>query len=224
VTWLGQPDLPAERLWLWQIGFPPVRAIALLLAPIRVEGREDLPARGPYILVSNHISWYDPPAIEFALGLAIRYMAKAEVFKTPLIGGILHGIGNFPVRRGEADRGALETALRVLAAGQPLGFFPEGTRSRDGTLRRAKPGIGFLARRSGATLVPLAISGTPRAGFPVLPRGRIVLRVGKPFQLADLGANRDDQAVADGIMRRVAALLPSHMRGVYAEDPPLHLT
>ena len=59
----GRPDLPSERLWLWRIGFPPVRALALLLAPIRVEGRENLPARGPYILVSNHISWYDPPGI-----------------------------------------------------------------------------------------------------------------------------------------------------------------
>jgi 1-acyl-sn-glycerol-3-phosphate acyltransferase len=216
MTWIGQPDLPPERLWLWQIGFPPVRAIALLLAPISVEGRENLPARGAYILVSNHISWYDPPAIEFALGLPIRYMAKAEVFKKPVIGGILHGIGNFPVRRGEADRGALETALRVLKAGQTLGFFPEGTRSRDGALRRAKPGIAFLARRSGAPLVPVAISGTPKAGFPVIPRGRIVLRVGAPFQLADLGVEGDDKALADAIMRRVAALVPPAMRGVYA--------
>ena len=215
MTWLGRPDAPTERLWLWRIGFPPVRLVALLLAPIRVEGPGNVPARGSYILVSNHISWYDPPAIEFALGLPIRYMAKAEVFETPVVGGILRGIGNFPVRRGEADRGALETALRVLAAGQPLGFFPEGTRSRDGALRRAKPGIAFLARRSGASLVPLAISGTPRAGFPVIPRGRIVLRVGAPFHLADLAVEGDDQAVTDAIMRRVAALLPAEMRGIY---------
>jgi 1-acyl-sn-glycerol-3-phosphate acyltransferase len=217
MTWLGRPDLPAERLWVWRIGFPPVRAVALLLAPIRVEGAANLPTRGPYILVSNHISWYDPPAIEFALGVPIRYMAKIEVFRTPIVGGILHAIGNFPVRRGEADRGALETALRVLAAGQPLGFFPEGTRSRDGALRRAKPGIAFLARRSGAPLVPLAITGTPQAGFPVIPRGRIVVRVGPPFHLADLGTQGDEQAVADGIMRRVATLLPIEMRGVYAQ-------
>ncbi len=216
MTWIGRPDLPSERLWVWQIGFPPVRALALLLAPIRVEGRENVPARGPFILVSNHISWYDPPAIEFALGLPIRYMAKVELFRVPLIGGILYAIGNFPVRRGEADRGALETALRVLAAGQPLGFFPEGTRSRDGGLRRAKPGVAFLARRSGAPLVPLAIRGTPRAGFPVLPRGRIVVRVGEPFGLADLGAVGDDQEVAHAIMRRVASLLPYEMRGAYA--------
>ena len=220
MTWLGRPETPSERLWVWRIGFPPVRAVAQLLAPIRVEGMSNLPARGAYILVSNHISWYDPPAIEFALGIPIRYMAKIEVFRMPLFGGLLRAIGNFPVRRGEADRGALDTALRVLAAGQPLGFFPEGTRSRTGALRRAKPGIAFLAKRSGAPLVPLAISGTPQAGFPVIPRGKMLVRVGTPFQLPELGASGDDQAVADAIMGRVAALLPSHMRGVYGEGRP----
>ena len=215
MTLFGRPDTPSERLWLWRIGFPPVRAVALALGPIRVEGRENLPEQGPYILVSNHISWYDPPALEFALGLPIRYMAKVELFRVPLIGGILRAIGNFPVRRGEADRGAIDTALRVLAAGQILGFFPEGTRSRTGALRRAKPGVAFLARRSGAPLVPLAISGTPQAGFPVIPRGKMLVRIGEPFRVADLSTIGDDQAVADAIMARVAKLLPSHMRGVH---------
>ena len=215
MSWIGQPDWPRERLWLWRIGFPPVRAIAGLLAPITVEGREHLPPRGSYLIVANHISWYDPPAIEFALGIPIRYMAKREVFAVPIIGGILRGIGNFPVRRGEADRGALEMALRVLAAGQPVGFFPEGTRSRDGSLRRAKAGIAFLARHSGAPIVPVAIRGTPKAGFPVLPRADIMVRIGRPFGLADLGVTGDDQANADAIMRRVAELLPEPMRGVY---------
>ncbi len=166
--------------------------------------------------MANHISWYDPPAIELALGIPIRYMAKRELFRVPLIGGVLRGIGCFPVRRGEADRGALETALRVLEAGQPLGFFPEGTRSRAGTLRRAKPGIGFLARRSKAPLVPVAVTGTPRAGFPVVPRGRVAVRIGRPFLVADLGTSGDDQEIADAIMRRVAAMLPPEMRGAYA--------
>ena len=194
-----------------------MRLIALAVAPIHVEGLANLPRAGGYIVVANHISWYDPPAIEFALNVPLRYMAKKEVFGVPLIGGILRGIGNFPVRRGESDRGALETALRVLAAGQPLGYFPEGTRSRSGAMQRAKPGIGFLARRSGAPLVPVAISGTPQAGFPVWPRGRIDVRVGAPFSVAELGGDRDDQALADAIVARVAALLPPHMRGLH--DP-----
>ncbi len=216
MRWIGRPEWPRERLWLWRIGFPPVRAIATGLLPIRVEGLEHLPASGAYILVGNHISWLDPPMIEFALGVPIRYMAKQELFAVPVIGFVLRAIGNFPVRRGESDRRALGTALRVLEAGQPLGFFPEGTRSRDGVLHRARPGIAFLARRSGAPLVPFGVSGTPEARLRMPPRTDIVVRVGPPFTVADLdGRGLDDQALADGIMARVAALLPSRMRGDY---------
>lgn len=217
MSWLGAPERPRDRLWLWRAGFPLVRAVASALVPMRVEGREHLPASGGYILTANHIAGYDPPAIEFALGVPIRYMSKQELFAVPLVGGTLRAIGNFPVRRGESDRHALETALRVLAAGEPLGFFPEGTRSTDGKLRRAKPGVAYLARRSGALVVPVAVMGTPRAGLRVPPRHDIVIRLGEPFTAADLGAGaRDDQALADAIMRRVARLLPPEMRGAYA--------
>ncbi len=218
MSWIARPETPRDRLWVWNIGFPPVRAVATALVPIRVEGREHLPATGPYILVSNHISMYDPFAIEFALGVPIRYMAKRELFVVPVLGFILRAIGNFPVRRGESDRRALETALRVLQAGQPLGFFPEGTRSKDGSLRRGKPGIGFLARRSGASMVPVAVTGTPQAGVRIPPRGDIVVRVGPPFTLADLdGRALDDQALADAIMERIAEMLPPRMRGAYGQ-------
>lgn len=221
MSWIARPDSPRDRLWLWRLGFPPVRAVATALFPIRLEGRENVPARGAYILASNHISWLDPPIIEFALGAPIRYMAKRELFAVPLLGFVLLAIGNFPVRRGESDRRALDTALRVLRAGEPLGFFPEGTRSKDGVLRRAKPGIAFLARRSGVPLVPVAVTGTPQARLRLPPGADITVRVGAPFTLEDLdGRTMDDQAVADAVMRRVAALLPSHMRGVYASSDP----
>ena len=220
MRWIARPETPRKDLWLWNVGFPPVRAFVTALVPIRVECLQNLPARGPYIVAANHISWYDPPAIEFALAVPIRYMAKRELFAVPLIGFVLRASGNFPVRRGESDRRALETALRVLEAGEPLGFFPEGTRSKDGRLRRAKPGIAFLARRSGAPVVPVAVRGTPQAGLRVPPRTDIVVRVGPPCTLAELdGRALDDQAVADRIMERVATLLPSHMRGMYSSDP-----
>lgn len=218
MSWIGEPHWPRERLWLWRLGFPAVCAVATTLVPIRVEGREHLPARGGYILASNHISWYDPPAIEFGLRLPVRYMAKREVFAWPIVGGIVRGIGCFPIRRGEADRRALETALAVVEAGQPLGFFPEGTRSKDGALRRARPGIGFLARRSGAPIVPLAVTGTRDVGFKVPLRTDVVIRIGGPFRARDVpGVERmDDQELADAVMRRVAELLPAEMRGPYA--------
>jgi len=211
------PVLPQERLWLWRAGFPIVRAFAALLAPWRIEGAERVPRSGPFIVVANHVNWKDPPWIEFALGRAIRYMAKRELFAVPVLGFTLRGIGCFPVRRGAADRAALAQALAVLAAGQPLGFFPEGHRSESGRMIRAHTGISFLAQRSGAPIVPVAVMGTRDSRIGRFWRRDILLRVGDPFQVRDLDADAEDaQSMADAIMRRVAALLPASLRGVYA--------
>jgi 1-acyl-sn-glycerol-3-phosphate acyltransferase len=143
-------------------------------------------------------------------------MGKRELFETPVIGFLLRGIGAFPVRRGEADRGALQTALAVVAAGQPLGFFPEGHRSESGQLIRGRAGVAYVALHTGAPIIPLAVSGTRRARLGAFWSRDILFRVGAPFRAADLGAKTDDQqAIADAIMRRVAALLPPEQRGVY---------
>ena len=212
------PEWPVERLWLWQLLFPPIRTIVLALVHIRVEGRENLPKSGPYIIVSNHINWKDPPLISIALGLSVRYMAKIQAFRYPLLGYIVRATGAFPVRRGEGDRRALVTALRVLAGGQILGFFPEGHRSENGALLRGKPGVGFIASRvPDAPLVPIAMIGTKRSLVGLIFGGHAVLRVGRPFRLADLTEEerRDEQAVTDAVMRRIASQLPDEMRGAY---------
>ena len=185
------------------------------LAPWRLEGGGNVPRTGGYILVSNHINWKDPPWIEFALSRAIRYMGKRELFEVPVVGYVLRAIGAFPVRRGEADRGALQMALAVVKAGQPLGFFPEGHRSESGQLIRARPGVAYVAQASNAPIVPLAVTGTRGAKLGAFWRRDIVLRVGTPFRASELGIANDPQALADAIMRRVAALLPPEQRGVY---------
>ena len=202
---------------MWQALFPPVRAVGLALYPMTLENGERIPARGAYIVVANHVNWKDPPAIELTFRVAIRFMAKQEAFEMFFLGGLLRGIGCFPVRRGEADRRAMVTCLQVLRVGNPLGFFPEGTRSRDRTLHRAQPGIAFLARKSGAPILPVGVIGTPEAR---LRRSDIRVRVGEPFQLNDLGlqTSATEQEVADAIMRKVAALLPPEMRGEYANE------
>ncbi|TMC44025.1 MAG: 1-acyl-sn-glycerol-3-phosphate acyltransferase, partial [Chloroflexi bacterium] len=129
---------------------------------------------------------------------------------------LLRAIGAFPVRRGEADRGALRMALNVIAAGQPLGSFAEGHRSESGQLIRGHPGVAYVAQHSGAALVPLAVIGTKRARLGAFWRRDILIRVGEPFRAADLAVNaHDPQAVTDAIMRRVAVLMPEEQRGVY---------
>jgi 1-acyl-sn-glycerol-3-phosphate acyltransferase len=212
------PEWPVERLWLWQLLFPPIRAIVTALVHLRVEARENLPETGPYILVSNHINWKDPPLISIFLDRSVRYMAKIQAFSYPLLGYIVRATGAFPVRRGEGDRRALVMALRVLGGGQILGFFPEGHRSEDARLLRGKPGVGFIASRvPDAPLVPIAMIGTKQPLLRLIFGGHAVLRVGRPFHLADLSdeERRDEQAVTDAVMRRIAALLPDEMRGAY---------
>src|SRR6267378_3227108 len=152
------PEWPAERLWLWSLLFPPIRRIVRTLFRVRADGRENLPASGPYIVVANHINWKDPPLISITLGLSVRYMAKIQAFGYPLLGYLVRATGAFPVRRGEGDRRALVTAMRVLGSGQILGFFPEGHRSENAKLLRGKPGVGFIASRvPDAPLVPVAM-------------------------------------------------------------------
>jgi len=193
-----------------------VRAVGLALYAMKLEGRERIPAHGSYIVVANHVDWKDPPAIELTFRVPLRFMAKIEAFDMFFLGGLRRGIKYIPVRRGEGDRRAILTCLQVLRVGNPLAFFPEGTRSRDRKLHRAHPGIGFLARKSGAPILPVGLTGTPEAK---LLRSKIHVQVGEPFQLDALGLapSASEQEISDAIMRRVAALLPAEMRGYYSD-------
>lgn len=205
----------ADELVLWRILFPFVRALGLFLVPVRVEGYPLLPRSGAYLLVSNHVSWIDPPWLEFVIGRPIRYLAKRELFAAPLVGWLLTQSGILPIERDSADRGALRRALQFLASGEVVGIFPEAHRS-GGVLLRARPGVGLIARRSGALVVPAACEGTEVARVGRFWRRDVTIRFGEPFRAADLEAP-DEQALTDAIMRRIAALLPAERRGPYGE-------
>jgi 1-acyl-sn-glycerol-3-phosphate acyltransferase len=132
----------------------------------------------------------------------------------------------FFVRRGEGDRSAQRIALAHLAAGRPIGVFPEGTRSRTGVLREPKFGVSLLAMRSGAPLLPVGISGSGKI-FPGRSRWphrtRVDIHIGKPFSLPHQPTGRlDRETLAEGterIMREIAALLPEWQRGRYGIVP-----
>lgn len=212
------PTKPERELWLWQLLFRPIRVFVLAFARFELRGRDNIPATGPYIVVANHINWKDPPVVSLALGIPIRWMAKIEVFDWFVVGFLLRGVGNIALRRGESDRRAIVLGLKVLENGLPLGVFPEGHRSEDGVLLRGRPGIGLLAQRTGALIVPCGITGTPTARLRPIRRTEAVISFGPPFHIADLPPEErvDHQAVADAIMRRIAAQLPEHVRGGYA--------
>ena len=212
------PTSPPSALWVWRLLFPPIRGLVLLFIGIALQGREHVPTSGPYILASNHINWKDPPVISLGLAIPIRWMAKAEVFRWFIVGFLLRGIGSIPVRRGESDRRAMVLGLRVLAKGLPLGVFPEGHRSEDGRLLRGRPGIGLLAERTNALIVPCGVSGTATSLLHLAGRRAVRISFGPPFRVSDLAPEErtDHQAVADAVMRRIAAQLPEPMRGMYA--------
>ena len=204
----------ARDLLLWRLLFPPARALALFLIPVRVEGARHLPRSGPYLLVGNHVSWIDPPWLEFVIGRPIRYLAKRELFAVPILGWVLRQSGVLSLERDSPDRAALRTALAFLSNGEIVGIFPEGHRSRTGKLLRARPGVSLIARRSGAPVIPVAFSGTDDAKLGRFWRRDVTIRFGEAFLATDL-VGQDEQALTDGIMRRIAAMLPPERRGAY---------
>ncbi len=193
-----------QLLWLWCRG--------------PVEGREHLPARGGALIVCNHASYLDPPALGSAVCRPMYFMAKAELFTVPLIRWLMPRINSFPVRRGAPDLAALREAVRLLQAGHLVGMFIEGTRSQDGRLGEPQPGAAMVALRAGVPVVPAAVLG----GDQVLPpgtvrprRGRISVRFGKPFipDPGDAQGRARLEPVGEQMMRAIAALLPPERRG-----------
>ncbi len=153
-----------------------------LVLRVRLEGREQVPRGQAFVVCSNHISWQDPMLLGALMPRQVFFMAKAEVFASPVGGAILRTVGAFPVRRGTADRGAIRHALDLLASRRPVVVFPEGTRSRDGRLGTAEPGAALLALWADALVLPVAISGRYR-------RGGLRVAIGRPFHL-QRGAQR----------------------------------
>jgi 1-acyl-sn-glycerol-3-phosphate acyltransferase len=193
--------------------------LVFLGSQFRVHGLEHLPRSGPLLLVSNHVGAPDPPLVGAFTPRTVYFLAKAELFERPVSRWLMRAYHAFPIVRHSPDRAAIKTALDLLARGQVVVLFPEGTRSPDGQLHRAEPGAGFLAVKSNTPIVPLAITGTEH----VLPRGArwlhrtpVTMTYGEPFTLPAF-PRHDYQAVADYLMTRIAALLPAHGRGYYGE-------
>jgi 1-acyl-sn-glycerol-3-phosphate acyltransferase len=177
-------------------------------------GTSGIPMRGPLLVASNHISNWDPLIFGSFFPGTLFAMAKLELFRPPPMAWLLAGCNCFPVDRGRADRRALRISLDLLRTGHRLLVFVEGRRSRVPGMGRAEAGAGFLVRRTGCPVLPIAVWGTEnamrRTGGLLPRRGRIHIRYGRPVQVAGSA----DQEIADAIAQEVAKLLPARYRGV----------
>lgn len=180
--------------WICSVLFYP-------LYRIKVVGRENVPSDGPVIICSNHISNLDPPIVGITSNRNIYFLAKEELFKNPIIGGILKRVHAFPIKRGMRDRNALRKGLGVLKENHALGLFPEGSRQKSGEIGKGLAGAGFFALRSNAYIVPCAIIG-PYEKFKPL---KVVY--GKPIDMSEYREEKASaQEVTDRIMEEIRQL------------------
>ena len=190
----------------YRIGWLLMRGIAKLLWRYRISGSSAIPESGPVIIASNHISFWDPILVGLGCPREIHFMAKEELFTSPVLGWLIRAYNAFPVRRGILDRQALRRAAELLRQGEALLVFPEGTRSRTGTLGRGRPGIAFLACLGGAPIVPARIAGSNRLARHFLTRSPVTLSFGRPIAAPEEGTREEYQALADRIMADIGAL------------------
>jgi 1-acyl-sn-glycerol-3-phosphate acyltransferase len=203
--------------------------MAIYLRGHTVEGRDNVPTTGGAIIVANHLNNADPCIIPGVFPRRMNIMAKKEMFKWPVVSIMFRLIGAFPVDRQGADLGALRESQNLIAGGNLLLMFPEGTRSKDRQMHAGFPGSALIAYRTGAPIIPVAIWGTEHLKWPLLffkPKmhPRVNVRIGAPFYPPKAERITSDQAksATDDIMRHVAELLPEEYRGVYREAVAAH--
>ncbi len=196
-----------------------------------VEGAENVPATGPVLIASNHLSFVDSVVIPIVAPRKVVFLAKEDYFTGPGIKGRLQrawfeGNGMVPVNRDDtrAAIASLDIALGVLARGEAFGIYPEGTRSRDGRLYRGRTGVGHLALASGAPVVPVGLVGTEHvqpvgSRYPRLVK--VTVRFGEPLHFAGrfegVPLGRARREITDEIMRAIHALSGQEEAGVYNE-------
>ena len=179
-----------------------------------VRGREHIPSTGGVIVAANHISFWDPPLVGTAAVRELHFLAKEELFRTPVLGPLIRSFNAIPIRRGVADLSGLTKAMDVLRAGRALIMFPEGTRARDGELRVARPGVGMLAVATDARVVPACIWGSNQPAKWLFRLGKVRVWFGPPRtwrELAGPDAGLEPgralyESVSAGVMREIATL------------------
>jgi 1-acyl-sn-glycerol-3-phosphate acyltransferase len=201
------PDLPPDAWpWLHDRGRWLASWLFRPVYRVRVHHRERIPARGPVVVVANHSAFVDGPLLFGLLGRRAVFWVKQEMF-TGVAGWGLRRIGQLPVRRGEADRRPLTAAIGVLRGGGLVGVFPEGTRG-SGDVATAEHGATWLARTSGAAVLPIVSRGTRRPGGSGRRwRPRVDVVVGEPLSVPAGGGRAGLTAATETVRAELAGMV-----------------
>ncbi|NEU31116.1 1-acyl-sn-glycerol-3-phosphate acyltransferase [bacterium LRH843] len=190
---------------IYQLGQFLCRTVLSSSFKVEIVGKENIPDEGGVILCCNHLSNFDPPLLGAYIKRPVHYMAKQELFEKPILKTILPKVHAFPVRRGMSDKRMLRTTMDLLREGKMIGLFPEGTRSKDGTLGKGLAGAGFFALRTEATVIPCAIIG-PYKRFK-----KLKLVYGEPIDFSELRENKASAEEATAyIMDHIGYLIEKH--------------
>ena len=189
---------------------------ARIVFRLHIIGHENIPRAGGIIVASNHLSYLDIPLLAYSIGRDADYMAKKELFSIPGLGLLIRTLGAFPVDRERLDRSTIREAIKRLKSGKVLVIYPEGTRSPNGRLQPAKPGVGMIVRMTGATVVPVAVTGTDNAlprGSWMIRRAHITIEFGKPLDFSSMientGEKGDIEKITKIIMENISSLINS---------------
>lgn len=166
---------------------------------LRKQGTENVPMEGPLILAVNHRSNLDPVVAAITCPRQLNFMAKSELFKNKIFGGLILRLGAFPVHRGKGDIGAIKTAFKIFKEDGVMLIFPEGGRVKKGETRKAKPGVAMIAQKTGVPVVPVHIVGD----YSFMHK--VTVHYGKPITLdSSIKASGEDlQNMADMILEEI---------------------
>jgi 1-acyl-sn-glycerol-3-phosphate acyltransferase len=217
--------LPLRTRIFRAVARPLFRGLFHLLSNVRITGKENVPKTGAYLIAINHVSLFEPP---FALAFwpkAAEAAGAVDIWERTGQSTLVRWYGGIPVHRGEYDRNLIDTMFSALKSGRPLLIAPEGGRTHSLAMRRAPPGVAYLADLAGVPVVPAGIVGTSDDFLDSALHGqrrKIEMRIGAPFVLPPISGRgeerrRNRQKNADLIMQHIAALLPSEYHGYYRE-------
>jgi 1-acyl-sn-glycerol-3-phosphate acyltransferase len=205
-----------------------IHAIIDLIARVEIQGFENIPENGGFVIATNHLGRLDP-ILPFYIMDGDFILTIAEKYENHwLFGPLGNAVGGIWLDRFNADVGAIRKVLNRMKAGGILVIAPEGTRSKTETMAEGKPGVAYLALKAGLPIIPVGVTGTEdRVVLERLKhfkKSEIKIVMGKPFNLSPI-QRKDRDAIlkqhTDEIMCRIGALLPEKYRGVYAEHPRL---